>query len=92
MILADGDGLALAASGNAYACDEVAGRMVRAGGRAGDFTGVVYGAAEAWGVEMRRIHAGGDALYLCAVGGDPAARRQHVARSASGVARILGND
>jgi hypothetical protein len=91
MVLADGDGLALAASGDGYACDEIAGRMVRAGTRAGDFAGVIYGATQAWGVEMRRIHAGGDELYLCAVGGEPAVRRQQIDRSAGGVTRILGS-
>jgi hypothetical protein len=91
MVLADEDGLCLAASGDGGTCDEVAARLTQIGARARDFAGTVFAARQAWGVELRRIAVGTDELFLCAVGGDPAARRSAVDRSAGGVARILGS-
>ena len=43
MVVADGNGLALACSGDAYACDEVAARMVAVGSRIREFNGVLLG-------------------------------------------------
>ena len=42
------------------------------------------------GGQARSVRFGGMELYLCAVGGKPAARRRSLDRSAKGVSRILG--
>lgn len=50
----------------------------------------VAGRAPVGGVpEARRIRFGGIELYVCAVGGEAAARRRSLDRSAGGVVRIL---
>src|SRR5450432_2419823 len=43
MVVADRDGLALAAAGDAYACDEVAARMVLVGPKIASFDGTLFG-------------------------------------------------
>jgi hypothetical protein len=89
MVVADGDGLPLAASGNTYACDEVAARMVLAGRRIREFNGVLLGPGHRWDVQMTKVDFEGTELLVCAVGGTAEARRRQVARGAEGALRIL---
>ena len=89
MVLADGDGLPLASSGDGYACEEVAGRMVIVARRIRDFTGTLIGPGQRWDVQMTKFEVDGNELVLCAVGGSAEARQRHLQRSRSGVERIL---
>lgn len=92
MVVADQDGLPLAASGDAQACDEVAARMVLVGARIRQFDGVIFGPggpAHRWDVQMQRVEVDGAELLVCAVGGTPDARRTQIARSVAGAVRIL---
>lgn len=89
MVVADGDGLPLATSGDAYACDEVAARMVLAGRKIQEFNGVLLGPGHRWDVQMRKIELEGTQLLVCAVGGTADARRRQLARGAEGARRIL---
>jgi len=89
MVVADGDGLPLAAAGDVYACDEVAARMVKVGARIREFNGTVLGAGTRWDVQMTKVIVDGSELLVCAVGGSPEARKKQIARGASGALRIL---
>ncbi|HSJ99918.1 MAG TPA: hypothetical protein VK932_01710 [Kofleriaceae bacterium] len=89
MVVADGDGLPLATSGDAYACDEVAARMVLAGRKIHEFSGVLLGPGHRWDVQMKKIELEGTELLVCAVGGTAEARRRQLARGAEGARRIL---
>jgi hypothetical protein len=89
MVVADRDGLPLAASGDPYACEEVAARMVLVGPRVGEFDGVLLGPRHRWDVQMKRVTIEGTELVVCAVGGTADARRHQVARGAAGAVRIL---
>ena len=89
MVVADGNGLTLAASGDAYACDEVAARMVLVGPRIHEFNGVLLGAGHRWDVQMKKIELHGTELLVCAVGGTAEARQRQIARGAEGAMRIL---
>src|SRR4051794_32547538 len=50
MVVADRDGLPLAAAGDSYACDEVAARMVLVGPKIAAFDGTLLGAGKRWDV------------------------------------------
>lgn len=89
IVLADGDGLPLASSGDSYACEEVAGRMVVAARKIREFAGTLIGPGQRWDVQMRKLAVGSDELVLCAVGGSAAARERSLARAGGGVQRIL---
>jgi hypothetical protein len=89
MVVADGDGLPLASSGDTFACDEVAARMVLVGPRIREFNGVLLGPGHKWEVQMVKLDVEGSELLVCAVGGSPDARRRQIARGAQGAARIL---
>jgi hypothetical protein len=89
MVVADGDGLPLASSGDTYACDEVAARMVLVGSRIKEFSGTLLGAGNAWQVQMMKVDFEGTELLVCAVGGTPEARTRQLTRGASGALRIL---
>ncbi len=89
MVIADDEGLTLATSGDAEACDEVAARTAVAGRRVTEFAGTLLGHAQAWDVQMKRISVAGSELLVCAVGGSAAARRNQIERSAAGATRIL---
>jgi hypothetical protein len=89
MVVADGNGLTLAASGDAYACDEVAARMVLVGPRIHEFNGVLLGPGHRWDVQMKKIEFQGSELLVCAVGGTAEARQRQIARGAEGAMRIL---
>lgn len=89
MVLADGDGLPLASSGDAYACEEIAGRMVIVARRIRDFAGTLIGPGQRWDVQMTKFEVDGSELVLCAVGGDATTRTRQLARAGDGVQRIL---
>lgn len=89
MVVADGDGLPLASSGDTFACDEVAARMVLVGPRIETFDGTVLGCGVSWDVHMMKIDIEGSELLVCAVGGTRAARQREMVRGAEGARRIL---
>ncbi len=89
MVVADGDGLPLASSGDTFACDEVAARMVLVGSRIREFSGTLLGDGHRWDVQMVKVEVDGSELLVCAVGGSAAERGRQIARGASGALRIL---
>jgi hypothetical protein len=89
MVVADGDGLPLASSGDTYACDEVAARMVLVGTRIKDFNGTLLGQGQRGDVQMVKVEVDGSELLVCAVGGTAEARRRQITRGAEGALRIL---
>jgi predicted regulator of Ras-like GTPase activity (Roadblock/LC7/MglB family) len=90
MVVADEDGLPLAASGDRHACDEVAATMVRVGSRTHAFSGTLLGIGQRWDVEMAQVMIDGSPLLVWAVGGTPEQRKRQIARGAQGTLRILG--
>ena len=89
MVVADGDGLPLAAAGDAYACDEVAARMVLVGPKIRTFDGTLLGQGARWDVQMTKVAIDGSELLVCAVGGSSEQRKKQIARGAAGALRIL---
>jgi hypothetical protein len=89
MVVADGDGLPLAAAGDVFACDEVAARMVLVGPRIREFNGTLFGGGCRWDVKMTKVDVDGSELLVCAVGGSAAQRKRQIARGAEGALRIL---
>jgi len=89
MVVADGDGLPLASSGDTYACDEVAARMVLVGPRIKEFNGTLLGQGQRWDVQMVKVDVDGSELLVCAVGGTAEARKRQITRGAEGALRIL---
>ena len=89
MVLADRDGLPLATSGDRYACDEIAARMVLVGSRIPSFDGTLLGDGACWNVKMTKVHVDGSELLVCAVGGTAAQRARQIKRGAAGALRIL---
>ena len=89
MVVADGDGLPLASSGDTYACDEVAARMVLVGPRIREFNGTLLGGGNRWDVQMTKVMVDGSELLVCAVGGSAMERKRQVSRGAAGAVRIL---
>jgi hypothetical protein len=89
MVLADEDGLCLAAAGPETTCQEVAATLPVLGRKAGDFTGVLLAAGRALETMVHRFRCDESSLYLCAIGGDESLRARQIARSIGGVTRIL---
>jgi hypothetical protein len=89
MVVADGDGLPLAAAGDSYACDEVAARMVLVGPKIRTFDGTLLGQGARWDVQMTKVAIDGSELLVCAVGGSAEQRKKQIARGAAGALRIL---
>jgi hypothetical protein len=89
MVVADGDGLPLASAGDAFACDEVAARMVHVGARIREFNGTVLGGGGQWDVQMQKVVVDGSELLVCAVGGSAAERKKQIKRGTEGALRIL---
>ena len=90
MVVADQDGLPLAASGDAHLCDEIAASMAHVGARTDAFSGTLLGGSRRWDVEMTKLVIDGSELMVCAVGGSAAQRRRQLARGIQGTQRILG--
>lgn len=89
MVVADCDGLPLAAGGDVYACDEVAARMVHVGARIREFTGSLLDNGRRWDIQMTKVHVDGSELLVCAVGGSKEQRERQIKRGAAGALRIL---
>jgi hypothetical protein len=89
MVVADADGLPLAASGDRYACDEVAARVVLVGPRIKSFDGTLLGNNARWDVKMTKVSVDGSDLLVCAVGGTAEQRARQIKRGAAGALRIL---
>jgi hypothetical protein len=89
MVVADGDGLPLASSGDTYACDEVAARMVLVGPRIREFNGTLLENGQRWDIQMVKFTVDGSELLVCAVGGTSDARKRQIVRGAEGARRIL---
>jgi hypothetical protein len=89
MVLADDNGMALASSGDPYACDEVAARIVLIGSRIKEFNGTLFGGGFRWDVQMMKVDVEGGELLVCAVGGSAEQRRRQIKRGADGARRIL---
>lgn len=90
MVVADNEGLPLAASGDASACEELAARMALIATRTHGFSGTLLGNGEHWDVDMTRVSIDGSHLLVCAIGGNQAERQRQIARGAAGTRRILG--
>jgi len=88
-VVADGDGLPLASSGDTFACDEVAARMVLVGARIKEFNGTLLGGGHRWDVQMMKVDFEGTELLVCAVGGTAESRNRQIRRGAEGALRIL---
>ncbi len=89
MVVADEEGNLLAASGDRFVCEEVAGRVVIAGRRIQEFHGTLLSPEQHFDVQMRKIEIDGAPLMVCAVGGNAAARNAEISRGADGARRIL---
>ena len=92
MILADHDGLCIAFSGPAVACEEFAARVSRISMPHRSITGFeteLWTEDDRWDVHVRRFDVDGFELCLCAVGGVAGERAVEVERSLRGVTRIL---
>lgn len=89
LVVADGDGLLLASSGDGAACEEVAARLVVVGRKVREFSGTVLGPGAGWEVQMMKLELEGAELLVCAVGGTAEARRVQLARCAAAAERIL---
>ena len=89
MVVADGDGLPLAAAGDAFACDEVAARMVHVGSRIREFNGTVLGGGARWDVQMSKVDIDGTELLVCVVGGTAEQRTKQMKRGTEGAMRNL---
>ncbi len=89
MVVADKDGLPLAAAGDVYACDEVAARMVLVGRRIREFNGTLLDGSVSWDVQMTKVQVDGTDLLVCVVGGSAEQRMKQIERGAAGAVRIL---
>jgi hypothetical protein len=89
MILADENGLCLAASGEPSICEEFAVHAAMVCEDTASFAGTVLSPARRWDVSMQRFEIEGVPLYLCAIGGEMNERAQEIDRSMGGVSRIL---
>lgn len=89
LVVADEDGLCLAASGPLETCHEVAAVLPFLGRRRREFQGTVLSAKGGLRVMVRAFDFGGQELYACAIGGADERRADGLARSVAGVARIL---
>jgi hypothetical protein len=89
MVIADGDGMPLASSGDGTACEEVAARMVLIGRKIQEFSGTLLGAGAQWEVQMSKMMIDDHELLVCAVGGNAEQRQRQIARGANGAQRIL---
>ena len=90
MVVADEDGLPLAASGDRQECDEIAASMAHVAARTDQFTGTLYRGGRHWEVQMTKVSVDGSPLVVCAVGGSAEQRWRQLNRGAQGARRILG--
>lgn len=88
LVLADDEGVCLAAAGDDEACDEIAAHLPLMGRKVGAFEGILFGPSSKWNIQMRRFHVQGSDLYMCAIG-DSKSRDRQLESSIGGVSRIL---
>lgn len=88
MVLADEEGVCLAAAGDNHACNEIAAHLPLMGRKVSEFEGVLYGPEVHWDVKMQRFEVDDMKLYLCAVG-DSSERTEQLESSLNGIGRIL---
>lgn len=89
MVLADADGLLLAAAGDRAACDEIAAHLPLIGQKVGHFEGTLLGPDHGWSIHMRRFKVGPAELYAAAIGAKDEGTDEIVNRGIGGAARIL---
>ena len=89
LVLADQEGLCIAAAGAGWPHDEIAAYAAMVGAKVDNFEGTLYSHERCWNVRIRRFHAEGAPLLLCAVGGAGEPRAAGIQRSIGGVTRIL---
>ena len=89
IVLADEDGICLASAGPADTCEGVAATLPILGRKAGDFDGVLLAPSGGLKALVQRFRIDSSELYLCAIGGDDDLRARQIARSITGVSRIL---
>ena len=89
MVLADEDGLCVAAAGT-MPHDEIAVYTAMVGNKVENFEGTLYSKTRSWNVRIRRFTTQGARLFLCAVGGTET-RGDAIHRSIGGVSRILAH-
>ena len=89
LVVADEDGLCLAASGPLETCHEVAAVLPFLGRKRRDFQGTVLSGRGGLRVLVRSFDFGGQELYCCAIGGREEHRAEELDRSVNGVTRIL---
>lgn len=91
MVVADEDGLCLAAAGPADRCGEIAAHLPILGRQPGGFRGVLLADDGGIPADVQRFLIDGSELYVCAIGGDEDLRARQIARSIRGCARILAS-
>lgn len=89
MVLADADGLCVAASGDGEMCEEIAAHLPMVCDSVPVFDGSVRQTDDSRSVRMKRFAIDGSDLFLCAVGGNQAMRTFELNRAQAGVQRIL---
>jgi hypothetical protein len=89
LVVADEDGLCLAASGPLDTCHEVAAVLPFLGPRRHAFQGTVPSTKGGLQVLVQAFQFGGQELYACAIGGREEHRARELDRSVAGVSRIL---
>ena len=88
MVIADEQGLCVAATGDPHTCEEIAARVSRLG-RKGSFEGVLLSSAGGWQVCAQKFEVDGMPLVACAIGREGEELQVPVARSIIGITRIL---
>ena len=89
LILADEQGLCVAASGDPSTCEEFAVHTAMVCEDTAQFSGTVLDTSRRWDVSMERFDIKGVPLFLCAIGGDVETRTRALVQSMGGVSRIL---
>ena len=89
LVLSDEDGMTLAEAGDTNACREVAARLPLLGTTLSTFDGIVMSPECGYPVEVERVASDNSLLYLCAIGGKSSTRGKLLAKSKTGIRRIL---
>ena len=89
MVISDEHGLCLAAAGPRETCDEVAAELPLIGRKTREFEGVLLATGGGRRITMQRFDVRGDELYVGVIEGDESRIPAQLARSISGVSRIL---
>jgi hypothetical protein len=92
MVVADKDGLSVAAAGDEDACAEAAALMAVFGRRMENYEGALRAPEGRWHMRGRKVLFNDEPLYVCAVGGGGESRAVQIQRSIDALNRILGAD